>query len=296
MVLPNTIDRDRKRVEIAAAVHALESALESLVLALTHEATFASAAGSATEREALRMICEAYGQVRYAPDQEVNSSPVCLGVVAAPPNVVGRAESVNAAKLRLRAACKGIQNLRVRVPVKDGAGGHVVKLVPLVRLILRELQRSDLNLLAAYRKIPMLTGRVARVAYTRARTRAVYRKSRLEIANMLSNLDRPGVMEDRQRLDQLPAVETHLALVKDRYTNVRANVWFEGLDARNRGRIQVSAELPILYPTGRHYRAPEICYPGLIGEEREPVVRTGKLSDQQFLSTLPVYRYRTEHR
>jgi len=69
-----------------------------------------------------------------------------------------------------------IRHLRVRVPVKDGHGGRVAKSLPLVRVILRELQRSDLSLLAAYRQIPLLTGRVERVAYTRAR--AVYRKDR----------------------------------------------------------------------------------------------------------------------
>jgi hypothetical protein len=40
--------------------------------------------------------------------------------------------------------------------------------MPLVRILLRELQRSDLNLLAAYCEIPVLTGRVERVAYVRA--------------------------------------------------------------------------------------------------------------------------------
>ena len=38
-----------------------------------------------------------------------------------------------------------------------------------MRVILRELQRSDLSLLTAYRQIPILTGRIKRVAYTRAR-------------------------------------------------------------------------------------------------------------------------------
>jgi len=39
--------------------------------------------------------------------------------------------------------------------------------------------------------------------------------------------------------------------VKEHYTNIRANVWFHGLDARSRGRVMVSAELPLLYPLGR---------------------------------------------
>ena len=177
--------------------------------------------------------------------------------------MTGRAEAVNAAKDELRERCKKIQNVRVSVPVKDGKGGQVVKMLPLVRVILRELQHSDLNLLAAYRKIPILSGRVARVAYVRACTRSVYRKSRAEIATLLDSLDRPGVAEDRTRLQRLAERETHLALVKERYTNVRANVCFNGLDARNRGRVQVSAELPPLYPLGRSKEIPAIKYPAV---------------------------------
>ena len=72
-----------------------------------------------------------------------------------------------------------------------------MKSLPLVRVILRELQRSDLNLLAAYRKIPVLTGRVSRVVYTRALTRAVYRKTRAEIAALLEASGRVTVPDDR---------------------------------------------------------------------------------------------------
>jgi hypothetical protein len=173
----------------------------------------------------------------------------------------------------------------------------VVKSLPLVRVILRELQRSDLNLLAAYRKIPILTGRVARVVYTRACTRAVYRKTREEIAAMLITTDRPGAAEDRAKLAALPARETHLGLVKEHYTNVRANVWFHGLDSRNRGRVQVSAELPLLYPLGRSKETPEIVYPAAEpGGAALPRRRTGKLEDAPYLTTLAVHRYRPELR
>jgi len=50
-------------------------------------------------------------------------------------------------------------------------------------------------------------------------------------------------------------------LVNERYTNVRANVWFDGLDARSRGRVLVAAELPLLYALGRSRDPPEIRYP-----------------------------------
>mgnify|MGYP006866487672 CR=1 FL=1 len=143
------------------------------------------------------------------------------------------------------------------------------------------------------RQLAIPAGRIARVAYVRAQTRAVYRKTQAEIDAMLAGLDRFGVEDDRARLRALPPRETHLALVKERYTNVRANVTFHGLDARNRGRVLVSAELPMLYPLGRSREPPEVVYPPpRAGEGSTPArARTGKLEDHPFLKTLPVYRY-----
>jgi hypothetical protein len=149
-----------------------------------------------------------------------------LGVIGGSAAVIDRADAVNAAKDELR-----------------------------------ELQRSDLSVLAAYRQIPILTGRLT-------------------------------AAEDLQRLQALPPRETHLALVKEHYTNIRANVWFHGLDARSRGRVMVAAELPLLYPLGRSKEAPEIKYP--TAEEGATVAarhRAGKVSDHPFLETLAAYRY-----
>ena len=294
---PNAPSHEAEKLAIAMALKDLERALALFVRALSHESAPVSAEAAGTEREARRLVCEAYAAISYAPDDQVNESPVCLGLIGGSAAVIGRAEAVNAAKDELREHCKKIQNVRVSVPVKDGKGGQVVKMLPLVRVILRELQQSDLNLLAAYRKVPILSGRVARVAYIRARTRSVYRKSRAEIGALLDGLDRPGTAEDRTRLQRLTERETHLALVKERYTNVRANVWFNGLDARNRGRVQVSAELPLLYRLGRSKDIPEIAYPS--AEQGSPLParsRAGKLEDKPFLETLPVFRYRPEYR
>ena len=85
--------------------------------------------------------------------------------------------------------------------------------------------------------------------------------------------------------------------MKEHYTNIRANVWFHGLDARSRGRVMVAAELPLLYPLGRSKDLPEIRYPNA-EEGSTPAAhhRTGRLEEQPFLDSLPVYRYRPEHR
>ena len=279
--------------QIAQALRGLEQSLDLFVQALSHQAGPVSAEGARSEADARRRVCEAYAAIDYAQDEETNQSPTCSGIAGVTAALIDRAQAVNEAKARLRAVCAPLANARIRIPVKDGQGGTVVKPMPLVRVILRELQRSDLNLLAAYRKIPILTGRVARVAYTRALTRAVYRKSRAEVAALLDASGRVTVADDRLRLAALPAYETHLALVKERYTNIRANVWFHGLDARNRGRVMVSAELPLLYPTGRSRTPPEIVYPSAEqGSGLTVRPRAGKLEDQPCLQSLPVYRYR----
>jgi hypothetical protein len=289
------VSHEPHKLAIAEALRALERSLELFIAALSHEAAPVSAEGAASPREARRRVCDAYAAIDYAPDQDVNTSPTCLGVIGGSATVIARANAVNVAKGKLRGACAAIQNQRVRVPVKDGQGGRVVKSLPLVRVILRELARSDLNLLAAYRKIPILTGRIERVAYVRAHTRAVYRKDRAAIEALLDGLDRAAVDDDRTKLRRLPASEAHLALVKERYTNVRANVWFTGLDARNRGRVQVSAELPLLYPLGRSKDIPEIKYPGADeGASVSTRQRAGKLEDKPLLESLPVYRYRAD--
>ena len=288
-----TPDHESHKRAIATALRDLEEALELLVHAVSHEAAPVAAERARTIADARRRICEAWATIDYGQEDEVNRSPTCLGVVGGSAAVIDRAEAVNAAKAQLKSVCAPLQNARVRVPVKDGQGGRVVKSLPLVRVILRELQRSDLNLLAAYRKIPVLTGRVQRVVYTRALTRAVYRKSRADIIALLNASNRPSAAEDLERLRRLPAQETHLALVKERYTNVRANVWFDGLDARSRGRVMVAAELPLLYPLGRSKDLPEIRYPDAEqGARTTPIARTGKLEDVPFLDSLPVHRYR----
>jgi len=288
-----TPDHHQLKSDVAVALRDLERTLERFFATLSHQEALAGAEGAITGPAALRRICEAYATINYDSADEPNDSPVCLGVVGANAAALAQAEDLNEAKARLRDRVKVLRPYRVRVPVKDGQGGRVVKSLPLVRVILRELQRSDLNLLAAYRKIPVLTGRVRRVVYTRALTRAVYRKSRTEIAALLAASGRVTVPDDRVRLARLPARETHLALVKQHYTNIRANVWFDGLDSRNRGRVMIAAELPLLYPVGRSRTLPEIHYPDAADVERTtPVARAGKLEPEPFLESLPVYRYR----
>lgn len=190
--------------------------------------------------------------------------------------------------------------MRMRIPVKGDDGP--TRAIPLVRVLLRRLQRSDLNLRAAYRRIPILATAQSSVRYTRALTRSVARKSIEEIANLLAIREGPAVAADRARLATLDwHAERHLALVQDHYANIRANIVYESLDRRGRGRVQMAAELPLLYPASRRSNPPLVRFPEpeLESTPRMPRRhRTLYLEPEPFLTTLrsaPVPHPMTPH-
>jgi hypothetical protein len=277
------------RQQVARALTALEAAISRLTDALAHAVVSIEVEASTDERNPVRRVCEAYSAIDYRMDDDVGTSVVCLGVLGVSAEIRRRAEAVNAAKAEFKSICTPLQGIRIRIPVKGAASA--TKAIPALRVILRNIQRSDVNLLAAYRKIPILDAPPASVTYTRANTRAVYRKSIEEIDEMLGNLEGPAAMADRSRLETLERRETHLALVKARYQNIRANVLYARLDPRGRGRIQISAELPLLYAKGRRAQSPEVRFPAAEVTNPPSRVRQAKLGAAPFLRSIPVYRY-----
>jgi hypothetical protein len=273
--------------EIAKALLTLETALERLTDALSHRPVIANIDGTTTMSGAIRRACEAYSAINYEMEDEVGDSVVCLGIICAPSDVVQRALAVNTAKAALKALFAPLQRVRIRVPVKDSQ----TKAIPALRVILRHIQRSDLNVNAAYRKVPILAVPPAAVTYTRANTRSVYRKTVDQIADMLSNVSSPAAIADRERLATLDRRTTHLALVRYRYENIRANILYARLDSKGRGRIQIAAELPIIYATGRRTESPEIHFLDDTDSSKPQRTRASRLEPQAFLRSLPVYRY-----
>ena len=276
---------------IAQALGTLERALQRLTEAIVQSDTWVSVQGATTHAQARRRIAEAYATIDYAINDAVNASPVCIGAIAATVPMLRRAQAVNDAKAAFKRVAVPLQRVRHRVPVKGEAGP--TRAIPVIRVILRSLQRSDLNLLAAYRKIPLLSAPAEAIGYTRARTRAVYRKSIDEIAELLEPLEGPKAHADRARLRALPRNERYLALAREHYENIRANVLYARLDAKGRGRVQLSAELPLMYPIGRS--EPPTMYYGDPTDDAEdtpsPRKRRAQLDPEPYLITLPVYRY-----
>jgi hypothetical protein len=98
---------------------------------------------------------------------------------------------------------------------------------------------------------------------------------------------------DRARLSTLGPKDKYLALTKAHYDYIRANITYSRLDARGRGRVQLAAELPLLYTAGRWPAPPEVNYPAPAeeNEDKPRRVRESALEPEPFLQTIPAYRY-----
>jgi hypothetical protein len=158
--------------------------------------------------------------------------------------------------------------------------------------MLRDVGRPRLNLLAAYRKIPVLEKRPKKVGYVKAKTRAVYKQTREELLALLEESSRPGAEEDRARLRKLPRGEGGLAWVGPYHENTRANVTYATGDRTARVRRQIAAQLPVLYPLGRSKVLPEVEFP-IEGPRRSEASapREARIEAQAYLTTMPVHRY-----
>jgi hypothetical protein len=280
---------EESRALLASAVRKLDARLEKLVDALSHQAPWVELQESGVGESAVRRACEALAAIDYGMDDEVNQSVVCLGAIGVSPDIMECVNRVNGAKHELKRLCSALRGPRVRVPVKGESGP--TKAIPVIRVLLRSIQRSELNLLAAYRKIPVLGASPSTITYTVARTRAVYRKSIEQVEVMLAHRDHPGAGRDRAKVAALPRRETHLALAKSRYTNIRANVLYVRLDARGRGRAQFAAELPLMFVMRRKDAVPVVTFPAPQAEPASPRPRYRIIEEAPFLESLPIHRY-----
>jgi hypothetical protein len=281
------LDLTAQRLKVAASLQELERRIAAFTESLAHSDALITLEGDATS--ATRRACEAYAAIDYQTHDDAETSLVCLGVIGTSAEVLRKANAVNNAKEEFKALCAPLHRIQVRIPVKGEK--TPTKTLSAMRVILRNIQRSDLNLLSSYRKIPILTAPPATVTYTRANTRSVYRKTVDEVADLLQNLNSSAAMADRERLAALERRVTHLALVKDHYQNIRANVLYARLDPKGRGRIQISAELPLIYAMGRRAEPPEVHFPR--AEDTTELKRSRKsiLEPGPYLRSLPVYRY-----
>ena len=238
---------------------------------------------------ACRLMTDALSGYRYEVDDVENTAPVFLGVVGGNSSMMQKAHIVNFEKIALKALCGLIKGKRMRVQVKDGQGGYKLENKNLVRVILAHIQESDINLLAAWRTIPILKAQPKLIAFSATQSRAVYKKEKEEIKQMLDDSRDVRARDDLGIIRSMK--DSHFALAMPRYPRYRANVKYVGLDKQNKGRTSLTVSLPILYSGERLKEAPNVKFPR---DKAESSVRKRRasISEQPILASLPVHRYK----
>jgi hypothetical protein len=277
---------DEKTVTVGKALRNLDTALARLDKLLATDCSWVSVEGEANFSAAMAKVRAACAEI----DGETaghRAMPGCRGIVAATPRVIAAAHCANAAKGELRVACAGLRGTAdVKRPDKDGRPSWVS--IPRHRLLLMALGRPNLNLFAAYRKIPILTGVPKRVRFGIQRAYTVKPIAREKIAARLRRRHDVDSFEDLRKVDQLPRSETTLALREPSRPYPLARVLFEGFNRQGRTSEKISTIVPILYPAAGV--APTVLYAGPRGCPRTS--RSGrKICPRQYLKTMRVHRY-----
>ena len=190
----------------------------------------------------------AFCTLTYDTHSTRNQSPKCFGVVGAPAYVIEEARRLNHAKDDLKAAIAPISNLRVQMPVAERSAGAPSKFREVSTMLLRESGRSSINLLAAYRHVPIVAEPVHAIRFLLTHTRSVPRVSVADVRARAA--ESPGVLAT---LSSTPGLRDDEPLLspKKRYARMRAKILLQAMvspDSKQRRQRIVSADLPILFP------------------------------------------------
>lgn len=272
--------------QLRHALQNLDAALACLDDLLTTDYRWVSAEGETSPSTAMAKIRAVYALIEgeHMPDQR--ALPGCRAIFAVTRNVVAAACRLNVAKAELQSACKGLS--RRRSIGRSHWNGRVTYVRSSLSLALEAIGRPNLNMFAAYRRVPILTGAPLRAAFSTRQCYTVYRTPRDTIAKRLRGRCDADSIEDLGRIQQLPQFEARLALL----TNVRpfsnAHIRFDGFDTGGRTYIDILTEMPIIYAAGS--APPEVAY-SVDGGGPARKAKERAVCPDQYLKTLRVHRY-----
>lgn len=198
---------------------------------------------AASRREA----ADAFTDIGYEHSGAKNQSRKCFGVLGTPKYVIDEALHLNHAKDALKDAVQPIANFRIQVRRGESSDSTLPRHREVSTELLRQVGKADLNLLAAYRHVPIIDEPVHAIRFLITNTRSVPRITVGELRKKASQ--RPDLLD---RLDTVPGLteEEYLLAPKKRYSRMRAKLLLQRMQrdqASRRVQLIISAELPILF-------------------------------------------------
>jgi hypothetical protein len=250
------------------------------------DSRWVSAEGESASAAAMSKVRAAFREIDSHDQIDRRALPGCQGILAVTAKVVTAANDVNSAKHGFQAACAGLRGIVYsRLPNCNQPGRSIRTGLSVV---LERIDRPNLNMFAAYRKVPILTGIPRRVGFSVNNAHTVYPTQRDAIVNRLRRRVDAESMDDLGRVQKLPEFETTLALLTNFRTYPYASVSFDGFNAQGRCHSGMLTGLPILYIAAG--ATPTVSYaPAKSGPPRKCSVR--EVCPDQYLKTMRVHRY-----
>lgn len=238
-----------------------------------------------------------YHALWYEEGQEGRETLTCPGIVGASKETLEAAHLCNAAKDSFKAAILALKALS-----KSDSNTLIQELHQRNKEVAAAMKRmgaARLNLKQAYRHIPLLDRRPAKIGFTWSKQgRTIQRTSVVEARRLLEKRkDTPQVRLELQRLAGISASEV-LARVRGVCPHLRANIVFE--EARQTSgtkRRLMQAPLPILVALRRGESLPEF-----VPVAPEPIANLRlqrsdiRIEEEVFLPSIRIYRYREHYR
>lgn len=249
------------------------------------------ATGVAMREKAVRL----YHTLWYEEGQEGRATLTCPGIVGASQMTVDAAHACNAAKDRFKASILTLKTLSKRQQLEDLDDLH--KRHQQVGKALKRMGAVRLNLKQAYRHIPILDEKPAKIGFTWSKQgRTIERTTVAEARRLLER--RRNSLEAEQALQRLAVIpqEEVLARVRSVTPHLRANLVFIRNGAVSRRLIQ--APLPILTILSPNDTAlPEYVPVSPAPTDFARLKRSDvRIEEEPFLPLIRVYRYQQRFR
>jgi hypothetical protein len=256
-----------------------------------------------------QLAADAIAQLEYIEDEPKNRSVRCYGAIGVSMRLIQQIQGVNRAKDAFRDALKPLSGKTMRVSVRHADGSSERVMRELITVMMRRLELARVNVLAAYRHIPVFDEQVRTLRFNHVTSKSVEKKTAEQLIDMLANSHESTAGEDIARLRQIPEDEP-LSRRKSGYDRVMARITAaRRYQHEESGRMryymqQIPAELPVFFPMHPSWPEPEINKPSF---ERYPRTKENQrqkkargrlpaLEDEAFITTWDFRRKREPYR
>jgi hypothetical protein len=233
-------------------------------------------------------------QLEYLDWQDPKEILIGVGIFAASPRSIDAINAVNKSKEKFKAAMLAMKNNKIQlnnIDLNDCISKILKTRSNQLANCLKRIGLARLHLKQCYRKIPVLTKKPEKVAWTWANTRAITKISVAKAYELLSK--QPQDLGIQQQLKKLINLEenTPLAIIQELAPHLRTNIV-----SKEHGtaiRKMIKGAVPIFYLDDNSGQLPHITPPkNKHARDNNRLIRKDmKINPEPFLPAIRVHSY-----